>query len=391
MSYCINPKCPKPADPLNAHHLSCCHCGSQLLLQQRYRVKQLLSKGDSTKTYEVDDQGTPKILKVFLLNDSQSVALFQQEAQILSQLHHPGLPRVKSDSYFTFSPKDAGQPLHCLVIEKIDGISLEDWQHQQENKPITQAQALNWLKQLVEILHQVHQKLYFHRDIQPSNIMLTHDGQLVLINFGSAREVSQTYLVKVRGEGESARFISPGYTPIEQAHGKAVPQSDFFALGRTFVRLLTGKSPNDFLEDPRNGQLLWQHRTPQVSKAVTDLIDDLMAPFPEHRPHNAQMILQRLAAIDHNWQPPQVSPHTPEFENSLVGLRLEALMRQHRSSSSGFKQLFIKLVKYKNPILIGSILLSLGLAATQIYGNLGTLFNQQFPLSIDNPSSTFKK
>lgn len=391
MSYCINPKCPKPADPLNVDNVLCCHCGSQLLLQERYQVQQWLGEGDFLNTYEVDDQGIPKVLKVLLVNDPKAVARFQQEAHVLSQLHHPGIPRVEPDGYFTFLPKDRHQLLHCLAIEKIEGITLEQWQQQQEKQFISQAQALNWLKQLVEILHQVHQQLYFHQDIKPSNIIITRNEQLVLINFGSARAVSNTYLVKVRGERDRTGFISSAYTPIEQANGKAVPQSDFFSLGRTFVSLLTGKSPTDFPEDPRNGQLLWQHRAPQVSKTLTDLIDDLMAPFPKNRPHNAHMILQRIAAIEHTLQLPESSTPKPEFANSLVGLQLEALMRQQRSSSFSFKRLFTKVAKFKNPILIGSILFSLGLAGTQFYGDLDSLFNQQFSVLLNNLSSPFKK
>jgi hypothetical protein len=153
--------------------------------------------------------------------------------------------------------------------------------------------------------------------------------------------------------------------------------------------LLTGKSPNDFPEDPRNSELLWQHRAPQVSKMVTDLIDHLMAPFPTNRPHNAQMILQRIAAIDHTWQSPELPAQSPEFTNTLVGLRLQALMRQHRSSSTGFKGLFFRVAKFKNPILIASLLLSLGLAGTQFYGDLGSLLSQPFSELFKNqpPSS----
>jgi serine/threonine protein kinase len=391
MSYCINPKCPKPADPLNADSSSCNHCGSHLILQKRYRVKKLLGEGGFGKTYEAEDftdgilreRGTPKILKVLLLNDAQAVALFQQEARVLSQLHHPGIPHVEPNGYFTFLPAGRYQPLHCLVMEKIEGVNLEEWLHQQGNQPISQAQALSWLKQLVEILHQVHRQLYFHRDIKPSNIMLANNGQLVLIDFGSARDVSHSYLVKVSGDRNITGIISPGYTPIEQAHGKAVPQSDFFALGRTFVYLLTGKSPNDFPEDPRTGELLWQHRAPQVSKAVTDLIDNLMAHDPTNRPHNAPTILQRIAAIDHNWQPPQLPMQMPEFTNTLVGLRLQALIRQQRSSSYGLKRLLAHVVHYKNPILIGSILLSLGLVGTQIYSDFGSLVKKPWSESFN--------
>lgn len=393
MSYCINPKCPKPLDPLNDDHL-CRSCGSQLLLQERYRVKRQLGEGSLSKIYEVEDcagslqeQGTLKILKVLLLNDAIAVALFRQEARVLRQLRHPGIPLVNSDGYFTFFAKDRYQPLHCLVMEKVAGVNLEQWQ-QQQNQPLSQDQALDWLRQLLETLHHIHQQLYFHRDIQPSNIMLTPSGQLVLINFGSAREVSHTSLVKVSA-GDLIEMTSPGYTPLEQANGKAVPQSDFFALGRTFVALLSGKSPSDFLEDPRNGQLLWQHRAPQVSQAFTDLIDDLMATMPENRPHNAQMILQRLAAIDHTCQPPQLPPRQPDTD-SMLSLQLEAWMHQQRSLS-GSKRKLNKVAKFTKPLLVCATLLSLGIAGTQIYEDLAPLLNHTFSVFSSQKWLPFKK
>jgi serine/threonine protein kinase len=64
-------------------------------------------------------------------------------------------------------------------MEKIDGLNLQEWLESRGNQPITPVQALNWLKQLAEILDQVHQKQYFHRDIKPANIMLRPNGQLV--------------------------------------------------------------------------------------------------------------------------------------------------------------------------------------------------------------------
>jgi WD40 repeat protein/predicted Ser/Thr protein kinase len=383
MSYCINPKCPKPTDPINARNLVCCHCNSALLLQDRYRVKHLLGEGGYGKTYEVDDRGTSKILKVLLLNDPKAVALFQQEARVLSQVHHPGIPGIEPDGYFTFYPNNTHQPLHCLVMEKIEGINLEQWLRQEDNQSLSQAETLTWLKQLVEILDRVHQQLYFHRDIKPSNILLTPDGQLVLIDFGSAREVSQAYLVKVDQEQDVRRMTSPGYTPIEQAKGKAVPQSDFFALGRTFVYLLTGKSPYDFPEDPRTGELLWQHQAPQVSKSVTDLIDDLMAPFPDKRPHNAQVILQRIAVIDRTWQPPQLPEQTSEFTNSLVGLQLQSWMRHHRSSTKRLKKLATKAAKPRNIFLASGVLASLGVAAVLMYVDLTPVLNQS-PIALSS-------
>ena len=387
MSYCINPKCPKPADPLNAQNAICCHCGSELGLQGRYRVKQLLDEVGFSKIYEVEERGTLKILKVLLLNDPKAVAVFQQEAQVLRQLDHPGIPHIEPDGYFTFLPKNRNQPLHCLVMEKIEGINLEQWQRQPENPPLSQAQTLNWLKQLIEILSQVHQQLYFHRDIKPSNIILTPREQLVLINFGSAKAASDTYVVTASGEQDVRSMTSPGYTPIEQAKGKAVPQSDFFALGRTFVYLLTGKCPNDFAEDPRTGELLWQHQAPQVSKSVTDLIDHLMAPFPDHRPHNARVILQRIAAIDRTWQPPDLPQQTPEFANSLVGLQLQTWIRHQSASTTRYKKLLTKVVKPKNLFLATTFFGSLGVAGMLMYGDLTSLNSQPLIASSNNQLS----
>ncbi|MCS6792781.1 MAG: serine/threonine protein kinase [Oscillatoriaceae bacterium SKW80] len=300
MSYCLNPNCPKPNDPLNAHNLICRHCGSSLVLQNRYRVKHLLGEGGFGKTFEIaDEQDNRLVLKILTDTNPKAISLFKREAQVLSRLEHPGIPRVETDGYFTYTPRDSKEPLHCLVMEKIEGSNLEDWLAKRNYQPISESQARIWLKQLVEILHQVHQQQYFHRDIKPSNIMLRQDGQLVLIDFGSVRELTSTYFVKAEeGVQRGTGIISPGYTPPEQANGKAVPQSDFFALGRTFVFLLTGKNPNDFPEDPRTGELIWRQMAIDVSPALSGLIDRMMAPFPGNRPQNTQEILQRLADME---------------------------------------------------------------------------------------------
>ncbi|MEB3827738.1 serine/threonine-protein kinase [Phormidium sp. CCY1219] len=311
MSYCLNPNCPNAADPLNRENPICRQCGSSLLLQGRYRVRRLLGEGGFAKTFEVEDRGTLKVLKVLLDRNPKAVSLFQREAQVLSQLHHPGIPQVQPDGYFTFTPRNRVEPLHCLVMERIEGRNLLEWMSDRHHLPIPQPQALKWFQQLTEILDRVHRQQFFHRDIKPSNIMLKLSGQLALIDFGSAREVTGTYLAKVGGGHNITGIVSPGYTPPEQANGKAVPQSDFYALGRTFVFLLTGKEPNEFPEDPRTGQLQWRQdrsgRFPtnaQIPNPLADLIDYMMAPFPGNRPPNTQAILQRLAELEREMQQP---------------------------------------------------------------------------------------
>lgn len=298
MSYCLNPKCPHPNDPANANQVKCVHCGCDVLLQGRYRIIKPLGGGGFGKTFEVDDQGIIKVLKVLLQNHEKAVELFQQEADVLKRINHPGIPKVEPDAYFSITPPGEPEPIHCLIMEKISGLNLRDWMKKRGNRPVSQSQAIDWLKQMVEILDRVHQQNFFHRDIKPLNIMIRVNGQVVLIDFGAAREVTNTYFAKV-GQGQNITgIVSPGYTPPEQANGKAVPQSDFYALGRTLVFLLTAKPPTAFSENPRTGKLVWRNSAPQISKSFGDVIDYLMAPFPGKRPQNAQAILQCLAEID---------------------------------------------------------------------------------------------
>ncbi len=295
MSYCINPHCSKPVDPANVSARICRNCGSDILLQGRYRVLKQIGKGGFGDTFTVDDRGTVRVLKVLTENNSKAIELFQQEAKVLSQLNSLGIPQVELGAYFTIVPKDSPVPLHCLVMEKIEGVDLQVWMESRNHQPISQGQALNWIKQLVEILSLVHARQYFHRDIKPQNIMLRTNGQLVLIDFGAVRQVTATII----SGGCHTKIASEGYSPPEQQNGHSVQQSDFFALGRTFVFLLTGKQPHDCaIYDPLNNEMRWRHHAPHISPNLADLIDRLIALNASQRPRNTQAIRQGLIEIE---------------------------------------------------------------------------------------------
>ncbi|MBW4646002.1 MAG: RDD family protein [Goleter apudmare HA4340-LM2] len=299
MSLCINPLCSQPQNPDNL--LFCQACGSELLLEGRYRVMHTLGEGGFGKTYQVSEarNNIPKVLKVLINNQQKAVELFQREAEVLSFLNHPGIPKVEANAYFIYFPRNRQEPLHCLVMEKIEGMDLQEYIRKRENRPIDQKLAIQWLTEAVNILRQVHSQNFFHRDIKPSNIMLRAEGGLALIDFGTARQVSGTYMAK-QPQGQVTGIISVGYTPQEQLNGQAVPQSDFFALGRTFVYLLTGKEPNDStIYDSYTDELRWRNYAPHISPPLADLIDQMMARFAGHRPANTEEILQRLSVIEH--------------------------------------------------------------------------------------------
>ncbi|NJM88281.1 MAG: serine/threonine protein kinase [Hydrococcus sp. RU_2_2] len=253
------------------------------------------------KTYEVrdsqawqDSQSNLKVLKILTYNHPKYVELFQREAQFLSKLNHPGIPKIEPDAYFTYYPHNSNDPLHCLVMEKIEGLDLKEY-ITRRGSCITEKRAIQWMIQLVSILKEIHDRNFFHRDIKPSNIMIRADGQLVLIDFGTAREVTETYMSK-RSEGQVTGLFSAGYSPLEQLNGQAVPQSDFFALGRTFVFLITGKHPSEFY-DSYVDHLNWRDAIPSLSPIFTDFLDRLMARLPSQRPQSAKIILQELEEI----------------------------------------------------------------------------------------------
>ena len=304
MSLCINPQCSHPDNQDTS--LFCQSCGSELLLEGRYRIIKELGGGGFGRTYEVQDsdpnnlaseQLSLKVLKVLLHNHPKYVELFEREVHVLSSLNHPGIPKIEPDAYFTFYVKNSQTPLYCLVMEKIEGLNLSQY-IKQRGKCLSQKVAIQWLMQLLRILDEIHHHNFFHRDIKPSNIMLRSTGQLVLIDFGTAREVTDTYLSK-QSAGEVTGLFSAGYSPIEQLNGQAVPQSDFFALGRTIVYLLTGKHPSE-LYDVHVDQLNWRDQVPNLSPELADLIERLMARLPSERPYSSQVIINQLEKIYHD-------------------------------------------------------------------------------------------
>ncbi|MCT7962505.1 serine/threonine protein kinase [Laspinema sp. D1] len=308
MSYCINPACPSPHN--SDHKLFCLGCGMQLLLKRRYRPVKALSSGGFSVIYQVDDQGFPKVLKVLNLTQfttlqaqKKAVSLFEREARVLSELHRPGIPSMEPSAYFTIAPPNYKTPLHCLVMEKIEGVNLEEWLKQQDT-PLAQPLALEWLKQLVLLLEEVHQHQFFHRDIKPSNIMRQPDGNLALIDFGTVLEVAHLELSPQTITPAGTVIISRGYAPPEQEKGHTVEQSDFFALGRTFVYLLTRQHPLTFYE-PYTDEFGWRSSAPGISDEFAQFLDRLMAPFPSQRPRNTGEILSELARLEpiHNSHP----------------------------------------------------------------------------------------
>ncbi|MEA5571779.1 protein kinase domain-containing protein [Calothrix sp. UHCC 0171] len=324
MILCINPNCNQPNNP--QENRFCGNCGSELLLSGRYQVIQQINQhsynNNSSCKYEVREVGneTVKYLQTLTSNNSQEIEHFHKTGEVLKQLNHPGLPKVEVDGCFIYFPRDKATPLHCLVIEKITGLTLDDYilshsSTEQAHQALDEKLVINWLQQIVEILQQIHSHDLLHLHIQPANIILQNNGNLALVGFGEPQINKQV------------QFIA-AYTPPEQINNSAVSQSDFFALGRTFAFLLTGKSPLSYLElyEPNfnnsnadntnldnvnskytNLQNSWHSHTTKISSKIVNLLDAMMSPIPRERPQSTEEILQTLAELNPTATPLMVS------------------------------------------------------------------------------------
>ncbi|MEG4572445.1 serine/threonine-protein kinase [Microcoleus sp. N3A4] len=258
---------------------------------------------------------TERVLKVLLETSPKALKLFEQEAWVLALLRHPGVPRVEPDGYFHIQTQNfaggdgnaAARRLPCLVMEKIHGKTLEEVLHEHpEGCP--QEWVFSWLSQAVEILEELHRCQIIHRDIKPSNLMLRDPEspqvllnkglgglQLVAIDFGGVKQMGGVERVG-KDSPSSTRLISPGYSPPEQiAGGGVVPATDFYALGRTCIHLLTGKYPAE-IEDPMTGELRWRHIV-SVSRDFANLLDDMVRSNVQQRPASAADVRARLQEI----------------------------------------------------------------------------------------------
>ena len=313
MNYCINPLCAQRQNPDSAE--VCIACGNPLLINQRIRLKKPLRPLDlpsNTEIFEVEDLGTKwhpvkeiRVMKVLKWAEPKLVELIERESRALALIDNPNIPRsIPADDFFVFSPENTPLKLklYCLIMDKIPGQDLEAWI--EENGSISQNLAHTWLKQMLEILDITHRSTFFHRDIKPANIIVQPNNQLALIDFGAVQQITDDYLLKASVNGGTPTGIgiqyknlaigTPGYAPSEQMDGRALPQSDFYALGRTFVRLLTGKHLFELKTNPKTGKLIWRNKAPQIDNTMADFIDHLMTPFVGDRPQHAQLALQRL-------------------------------------------------------------------------------------------------
>jgi Protein kinase domain len=287
MNLCINPSCNKPQNSDTSRF--CANCGSELLLAGRFRVLKQLDYCSSGNIYEVREIGsdTCKVLQVLAVDKPQAVEYFEKTATALKAINYSGIPKVEANDYFIYFPRDKSTRLHCLIMEKIEGLNLYEYLTKLENKQINEQLAVKWLQQAINSIQQIHSHNLLHLRINPSNfIVKADDSDLALVGFGQPYIPSEDVTYKP--------IIA--YTPSEQAHGDAFTQSDIFAVARVFAFLVTGKDPSKYLDSYESSlnEKKWRNYAPQISAKLLDLLDSMMAEAPIQRP-NTDSILKIIS------------------------------------------------------------------------------------------------
>jgi serine/threonine protein kinase len=255
----------------------------------RYEIVEALGRGSFGHTFLARDRQGGGSVAVKVLDprgaaDWKAHELFEREAVVLRSLRHHGVPEVHD------VVQDAwrGVPASFLVMEFVEGTSLE--RMIEEQRQLDPAEVLHLFLEMLGILEYLHGRVppILHRDIKPSNIVVRPDGLPTLVDFGSVRRV---FLAP--GESGSTVAGTYGYMPYEQYMGQATPASDLYAMAATFLHLLTGRPPRDFMTD--DGRI----QVPDALSADARLgavLARLLRPSPTERFAGAREVRQALLA-----------------------------------------------------------------------------------------------
>ncbi len=263
--------------------------GSDSPSSPRFDVVRPLGVGGMGVVYEAVDHAMNARVAVKLLPESNArgVLMFKREFRSLARIVHPHLVAL----YELIA--HAGE--WCFTMELVDGVDFETWVRPQGVVDVPR--VLRATRQLVEGLRYLHAKGVIHRDVKPSNVLVTSDGQVKILDFGLAEDVDS------RNNSDDSSWGTLVFMSPEQLSGEPVsPESDFYAVGAMLVEVLAGEPP--FVGNPMRvlaDKML--QRVPAldaipdtVPAALVSLVRELLDPTASERP-GADEILRQLAAM----------------------------------------------------------------------------------------------
>lgn len=203
-------------------------------LSGRYKILDMVGGGGMANVYLAHDMildrdVAVKMLRLDFANDEEFIRRFRREAQSATSLAHPNIVSIY----------DVGEEndLYYIVMEYVDGQTLK--QYIQQNSPLKVEDAIGIMRQLTSAISHAHQNHIIHRDIKPHNILIDHDGNVKVTDFGIAMALSATSITQTNSVLGSVHYLSPEQARGGMANGK----SDIYSLGIVMFELLTGRLP----------------------------------------------------------------------------------------------------------------------------------------------------
>jgi serine/threonine-protein kinase len=262
------------------------------LAELQYRIVKVLGTGAGSTILLVADTKTNdryalKVVKRQDASDDVYIAQAVHECEVARRLRHPSLLqiydcRVKR-SWFKVSGVE-------LLMEFVDGRTLDEIECPERG------QLVLIFIHVASALNHMHRRGIYHGDLKPGNIMLTRDGHVKVIDFGTAW---------VKGEAKDRIQGTPQYMAPEQAHEKVVDdRTDLYNLGATMYRMFTGHHANLGLPPGGNGNLGSRARPkppitldPNIPGTLNEAIMNCLDPNPDRRPAGAFEVKHQLIAV----------------------------------------------------------------------------------------------
>lgn len=231
----------------------------------RYHILEQLGEGGMATVFKAYDTRLERDVAIKVIRRSAFpveqhelvLKRFEREAKALAKLNHPNIVNVIDYGDYEEAP--------YLVMPFFPGGTLK----QHLGKPIPWQEAIRLLLPIAHALQYAHEQGIIHRDVKPSNILITRSGEPMLSDFGIAKILEGGEVTALTGTGVGVG--TPEYMAPEQWTGQACVQSDVYSLGVVFYELVTGRKP--FVADTPAAILLMQatEPLPRPSKYLPDL------------------------------------------------------------------------------------------------------------------------
>jgi eukaryotic-like serine/threonine-protein kinase len=273
----------------------------------KYKILSTIGSGGFGTVYLAEDTWIDK--KVALkVPHKQSVDFGEllREPRLLATLNHPNIVAIIT--------AEKQENVFFIVMEFVPGETLESVVAREGALDLPL--ALDYICQMCNALDHAHRHGVLHRDLRPSNVIVTENGLCKVADFGTSR------FLEIAAHGTTV-IGSPPYMAPEQFHGKAVFASDLYSLGVTMFQMLTGVMPYDTpspadIERLARGDLLTapRLRNPKIPKAINDIVLKAMAPDIASRYQRASDVLDDVLAARES--PRRASRATPPPDSSAA-------------------------------------------------------------------------